>query len=352
MDGWRRIQPRVPVRARSEMPDTAGSRWPGSPGGSRNAPGRGGAARFRCLIRGRGCGRITSCGSSSSRTCTTASRTTTGSSRPPRRSTSSPSPATSPTWSARCRTRCRPSCSRTTSASWPPRTAVVVASGNHDLDGPGPARRAGRRLAAPLRPRHAPPRRLQRRHRRHPLHRLPLVGRPGHPRARSPPSWPRRRSTGRRGGCGSTTRRRPARRCATTVGVPSPTRTSPTGSPSTAPRSCCAATSTRRRGRPAGRGTRGSVRPGSSTPASRSARCPAHHHRHRRRHRGLVRCLRVRDPQPGLTRRRGAAVVALRVARRAGPGAGPWWCTSLSRIWSTTPRCPPASANWCFTSTR
>ena len=62
------------------------------------------------------------------------------------------------------------------------RTAVVVASGNHDLDGPGAPRRAGRRLAAPLRAPPAAPRRLQRRHRRHPLHRLPLVGRPGHPR--------------------------------------------------------------------------------------------------------------------------------------------------------------------------
>ena len=31
---------------------------------------------------------------------------------------------------------------------------------------------------------------------------------------------------------------------------------------------------------------------------------------------------------------------------------GAWWWTSWSRIWSTIPRCPPASENCCFTSTR
>ena len=155
----------------------------------------------------------------------------------------------------------------------PTRTAVLVASGNHDLDGPG---EHGEQVAGWLRRSDhdvAPPRRRQRRHRRHPLHRLPVVGRSGHPGARSAPSSPRRRSTGRRGGSGSTTRRRPARRCATTAAGRSPTRTSPTGSTSTSRTSCCAATSTRRRGSRAGPGTRGSAGPGSSTRASRSARC-------------------------------------------------------------------------------
>ena len=53
-----------------------------------------------------------------------------------------------------------------------------------------------------------------------------------------------------------------------------PTRSWPTGSPSTSRTSCSAATSISRPGPRAVRGMRGSVRPGCSTRASRSARCP------------------------------------------------------------------------------
>ena len=84
------------------------------------------------------------------------------------------------------------------------------------------ARRAGRLLAARGSRRIAARGRDQRRRRRHPVHGVPLVGRPGDPRARSAPSSPRRPSTGPRAGSGSTTRRRRARRCATTGGATFP----------------------------------------------------------------------------------------------------------------------------------
>ena len=81
----------------------------------------------------------------------------------------------------------------------------------------------------------------------------------------------------------------------------------------------------------------------------------AHHPRHRRRDGGLVRRLRVGDGQPRLTAPAGRLLRRGRPRGRApsrSRGARPWWCTRVSRIWSTIPRWPPASANCCFTSTR
>ena len=72
------------------------------------------------------------------------------------------------------------------------RTTVFAASGNHDLDGPGHHGEQVARLAAERTARRGcTSTARQRRHRRHPVHRLPLVGRTDHPRRGRRPSWPR-----------------------------------------------------------------------------------------------------------------------------------------------------------------
>ena len=235
------------------------------------------------------------------------------------------------------------------------RTRVFAASGQPRPRRARCPRGAGRLLAAAARSERPARGRELCRHRGHEGDRLSVVGRTRRPGRRSPPSSPRRRSTGPPGGSGSTTRRRPARSCATTAGVPSRTRTSRTGSPSTRPTSSSAATSTRRRGPRTAPGTPGSATPGCSTPARRSGRCP---------------------PTSPSTWRRGRPTGSASTSRgrstsvegpvgqwswswspsgsRAEPVVlgGAWWWTSWSRIWSTIPRCPPASENCCFTSTR
>ena len=104
---------------------------------------------------------------------------------------------------------------------------MLASSGNHDLDGPGAN---GEQVAGWLQP-VADERVLvdgaSRRRRRHPVHRLPVVGRLADPRRGRRASWPPLPSTGRPGGSGSTTRPRPARCCAATAGASSPTTTWP-----------------------------------------------------------------------------------------------------------------------------
>ena len=123
---------------------------------------------------------------------------------------------------------------------------------------------------------------------------------------------------------------------------------------------CSAGTSTRRRGSTAAPGTHGSGDTWvfNAGQADRQG-AAAHHGRHRRRDRALVRRLRVADVSLGCEARR-PRVRCLSRWRGRPPGraptrsglAGPWWWRSRSRIWSTMPRCPPWSANCCLTSTR
>ena len=120
------------------------------------------------------------CGSSWHRTCTIGCRTTTGWSPRPTGSTSSHFPGTSPTSSARSRTRCRSSSLGKYLGRMAEQAIVLAASGNHDLDGPGDdgEQVAGwlRRLAGHGRPW----RRCLSRCRWSQVHRLPVVGRSGH----------------------------------------------------------------------------------------------------------------------------------------------------------------------------
>ena len=112
------------------------------------------------------------------------------------------------------------------------RAAVFAASGNHDLDGPGPH---GEQVARWLSTSDHDDLHLDGSSvdlERHPVHGVPVVGRPGDPRGGRRAAPRRGRRPARSAGSGSTTRLRPAPPCATTGGVASPTRSSPTGSPS------------------------------------------------------------------------------------------------------------------------
>ena len=114
-------------------------------------------------------------------------------------------------------------------------------------------------------------------------------------------SWPRPRPTGRSAGSGCITHHRRVRRCATTAGVRFPTRIWPTGSSEHQPDLVFCGHIHQSPGR-----RRGLARParrhlGVQRGQADRSRTGAHHRRHRRGNGGLVRRVRVRKAEPGLT---------------------------------------------------
>ena len=98
----------------------------------------------------------------------------------------------------------------TTSTMLAERTTVFVASGNHDLDGPGATASRWRRGCGASSRRGLHVDGSSRRRRRHPASPCARGGTGRSPATRSASSWPGLPSTGRPAGCGSTTRPRRA----------------------------------------------------------------------------------------------------------------------------------------------